>query len=54
MVRLVRVDLDKSTEVLITNLWEEDDHPAEQFKDLYFMRWDVETNISIEKNILQL
>lgn len=53
-VRLVRVDLDKSTEVLITNLWQEDDHPAEQFKDLYFMRWGVETNISIQKNILQL
>ena len=54
VVRLVRVDLDKSTEVLITNLWEKDDHPAEQFKDLYFMRWGEETNISIEKNILQL
>src|SRR6266700_1714428 len=53
-VRLVRVELVKSTEVLITNLWEEECHPAEQFKDLYFMRWGVETNISIQKNILQL
>lgn len=53
-VRLVRVELDKSTEVLVTNLWEEDDHPVEQFKDLYFMRWGVETNISLQKNILQL
>jgi hypothetical protein len=53
-VRLVRVELVKSTEVLITNLWEEEGHPTEQFKDLYFMRWGVETNISIQKNILQL
>lgn len=53
-VRLVRVELDKSTEVLITNLWEEDNHPVEEFKDLYFMRWGVETNISLQKNILQL
>ena len=54
-VRLVRVELcSKSTEVLITNLWEEDGHPAEQFKDLYFMRWGIETNISVQKNILQL
>jgi hypothetical protein len=53
-VRLVRVELAKSTEVLITNLWEEEGHPSGQFKDLYFMRWGVETNISIQKNILQL
>jgi hypothetical protein len=53
-VRLVRVELDQSVEVLVTNLWEEDGHPNEQFKDLYFMRWGVETNISVQKNILQL
>ena len=53
-IRLVRVELPGSTEVLMTNLWEEDSHPAEQFKDLYFMRWGVETNISVQKNILQL
>ena len=53
-VRLVRVDLPGSVEVLITNLWEEDGHPTGQFKDLYFMRWGVETNIPIQKNILQL
>lgn len=53
-VRLVRVELGQSIEVLITNLWEEDGHPAEEFKDLYFMRWAVETNISVQKNILQL
>ncbi len=53
-VRLVRVQLPKSTEVLMTNLWEEDGHPSEEFKDLYFMRWGVETNIGVQKNILQL
>lgn len=53
-IRLVRVELPGSIEVLITNLWEEDGHPIEEFKDLYFMRWQVETNISIQKNILQL
>ena len=53
-VRLVRVKLPGSIEVLITNLWEKDGHPVEEFKDLYFMRWGVETNISIQKNILQL
>jgi hypothetical protein len=53
-VRLVRVELPRSVEVLITNLWETEGHPAEQFRDLYFMRWAIETNISIQKNIMQL
>lgn len=53
-VRLVRIELPNSVEVLMTNLWEEDGHLTEEFKDLYFMRWGVETNISIQKNILQL
>jgi hypothetical protein len=45
---------DGSTEVLITNLWEEEGHPVSQFKELYFMRWGIETNISLQKNIMQL
>ena len=53
-VRLVRVELPNSVEVLITNLWEEDGHPTQEFKNLYFLRWGVETNISTQKNILQL
>ena len=53
-VRLVRVELPKSVEVLMTNLWEEEGHPCAQFKDLYFMRWGIETNIAVQKNILQL
>ncbi len=53
-VRLIRVELSRSIEVLITNLWQEEGHPVEEFKDLYFMRWGVETNICVQKNILQL
>lgn len=53
-VRLVRVELPMSVEVLITNLWEEEGFANDLFKNLYFMRWGVETNISVQKNILQL
>lgn len=53
-VRLVRVELDKSTEILMTNLWEEEDYPASEFKNLYFKRWGIETNISFQKNTMQL
>lgn len=52
-VRLVRVDLPDSVEVIVTNLWEQE-YPSEVFKELYFKRWGVETNISHQKNILQL
>jgi hypothetical protein len=52
-VRLVRVDLPESVEVIATNLWE-DEHRPEVFKELYFKRWGVETSISHQKNILQL
>lgn len=53
-VRLVRVELEKTIEVLVTNLWEDEGHLNSEFKALYFLRWGVETNISIQKNILQL
>lgn len=53
-IRLVRVELDHSVEVLMTNLWEDEGHPSSEFKELYFKRWCVETNISVQKNILQL
>jgi hypothetical protein len=54
-VRLVRVDLPKGvTEVLLTDLWEDEVYRSEIFKDLYFMRWGVETSISVLKNLLQL
>lgn len=53
-VRLVRVELEKSTEVLITNLLEDEGHMTSEFKELYNLRWKIETNISVQKNILQL
>ena len=53
-VRLVRVELEKSVEVLLTNLWEEQGHSSEEFKALYGLRWGVETNISLQKNVLTL
>lgn len=53
-VRLVRVELAHTTEVLLTNLWEEEGHSIEELKELYGLRWGVETNIGVQKNILQL
>lgn len=53
-VRLIRVELPHSVEVLMTNLWEEDGCTISDFKELYAMRWGIETNISLQKNILQL
>lgn len=53
-VRLIRVELPGCTEVLITNLWEEEGYGSSLFKELYFMRWSIETNISMQKNIMQL
>jgi hypothetical protein len=53
-LRLIRVELGETVEVLITNLWEEDGFENEEFKELYFKRWGIETNIGFQKNILQL
>jgi hypothetical protein len=53
-VRLVRVELPHTIEVLATNLWEEDGHANYEFKELYFKRWTIETNIGVQKNIFQL
>lgn len=54
-VRLVRVLLDNGiTEVLFTNLWEEDGFESELFKELYNKRWGVETAFGTSKNLLQL
>ena len=41
-LRLVRVDLPSETEVLVTNLLDEQRHPARCFKELYHLRWGVE------------
>lgn len=53
-VRLVRVELPHTTEVLATNLWQEEGHDEREFKSLYFKRWGIETNIGMQKNIFQL
>lgn len=53
-IRLVRVDLPDKVEVLATNLWEEEGHSSQEFKDIYHLRWKIETNISTQKNIMQL
>src|SRR5665213_404327 len=53
-VRLLRVELENSVEVLMTNLYEEEGYHCDEFKDLYFKRWGIETNISFQKNILRL
>src|SRR5215217_559138 len=47
-VRLVRVDLDGSVEVLMTNLWEEQGYKTLEIKDLYFKRWAIETAIGFQ------
>ena len=41
-------------EILMTNLWEDEGYAVSEFKMLYSMRWGVESNISFQKNILQL
>lgn len=54
-VRLVRVMLDTGEmEVLITSLLDEIEHPAEDFKSLYFLRWGSETFYDLIKNRLEL
>jgi Transposase DDE domain len=54
-VRLVRVSLaDNKTEILMTNLWEEDGYANDEFKTLYALRWGVESNIDFPKKHLAI
>jgi hypothetical protein len=54
-VRLVRVELSTGKpEILMSNLWEDEGYASFEFKELYALRWGVESNISFQKNILQL
>jgi hypothetical protein len=54
-VRLVRIDLpDGKTEVLITSLLDSQKYPAKLFKELYFLRWGVETFYDELKNKLKI
>lgn len=54
-IRLVRVVLPGGgIEVLATNLMATDGYTAEELRELYFLRWGVETSIDFQKNILML
>ena len=43
-LRLVRVDLPNETEVLVTNLIDEEQYDYSIFKSLYHLRWGIEEN----------
>ncbi|WP_419788754.1 IS4 family transposase [Mucilaginibacter sp. X4EP1] len=54
-VRLLRVDLPGGeVEVLITTLLDSQRYPAKMFKELYFLRWSVETFYDELKNKLKV
>lgn len=54
-VRMVKVVLKTGEiEVLLTNLYDTETYKTACFKDLYFMRWGVETSYDTDKNKLQL
>lgn len=54
-VRMVKVVLKTGeTEVLLTNLYDTEIYETACFKDLYFLRWGVETSYDTDKNKLQL
>lgn len=54
-VRFLRVDLPGGeTEVLITTLLDSQKYPAKIFKELYFMRWGIETFYDELKNKLKI
>ena len=54
-IRLVKVILDNGeVEVLATSLLDEEKYPYEEFKDLYFLRWGIETEFDHLKNHLMI
>jgi len=53
-LRLIRVDLENEVEVLITNLNDEQNFPAECFKSLYHLRWGIEENYKRLKQWLEI
>lgn len=54
-LRLVKVILDTGEiEILATSLIDEKEYPTEIFKELYFMRWGVETNYDHLKNQIEI
>lgn len=54
-VRLVKVDLpDGEVEILMTSLLDSQNYPSSMFKELYFLRWGVETYYDELKNKLKV
>ena len=54
-VRMIKVILETGeTEVLLTNLYDTETYPTSYFKELYFMRWGIETSYNADKNTQQL
>jgi len=54
-VRFVRIQLDTGeNEILVTNLLSETEYPTPDFKELYWMRWGVETFYGVIKTRLCL
>lgn len=54
-VRLIRVDLPSGEiEVLMTSLFDSQKYPSKMFKELYFLRWGIETFYDELKNKLKV
>jgi len=53
-LRLVRVDLKKETEVLVTNILDDDIVRTSDFKALYHLRWGIEENYKRQKQWLEI
>lgn len=54
-LRLVKIPLKSGeTEILITNLYSQQSYSREDLKQVYFMRWGVETCFGILKNQVQI
>ena len=54
-LRLVKVILDNGEiEILATSLIDEKEYPTQIFKELYFMRWGIETNYDHLKNQIEI
>lgn len=54
-VRMVKVRLSTGeTEILLTNLFDEKKYTRQSLKELYAMRWQIETTYSKQKNQMQM
>jgi hypothetical protein len=53
-LRLIRIENDGKTQVLITSLTDCSEHPFEVFSDLYHKRWPVEEDYKVVKARLEL